>query len=223
MNSYKRKVKDDIIVDKVRKNRRDIKVRMGGEIRALTPEDFDKLREQAPSSEEKFLLDLMINTGMRYVELQRYIKSTGDIKIIKGIKDIKSGWFDYKRNKIVLPSNATKTFETRNVLLTPRFTDILKRELERKNTEMPIISYQTLDNRLKKWAIKGDIDKPHIIAVKTFRKSWESWLVSADKNVLKVLASQGHRSTIALDHYLTYGFTSEEKEEMIKRTEGWGE
>ena len=198
----------------MKKNRRDIKVRMYGKIRTLTPQDFDKLREQAPTYEEKFLLDLMLNTGMRYIELQRFIKS------IKS-KD-KDEWFDDKRKMITLPSNATKTYVSRNVLLTPEFTNVIKRELEREQ-EIPIISYQTLDNRLKKWAIKADIDKPHIIAVKTFRKTWESWLVTANKSVLKILPSLGHTSTVALNHYLTSGFTDEEKAEMIKRTAGWGE
>lgn len=196
---------------KIEINKRDKKVRMGGIIRTLTPQDFDKLREQAPSYSEKFLLDLMLNTGARYIELQRYIKSMGNEE-----------WFDEKRKLITLPSNATKTYTSRNILLTPTFTDVLKREIER-GQEIPIISFQTLDNRLKKWAKKANIDKPNIISVKTFRKTWESWLVTADKNVLKILASQGHSSTVALNHYLTSGFTDEEKEEMRQRTAGWGE
>ena len=196
----------------MKKNKRDIKVRMGGIIRILTPVDFDKLRDQAPTSTEKFLLDMMLNTGMRYVELQRYIKSIENEK-----------WFDKKRNKIVLPSNATKTFVSRNVLLTPEFTNILSRELERDNPEIPLVTYQTLDNRLKRWAINADIETPNILAVKTFRKTWESWLVSANRNVLKILSSQGHSSTTALNFYLTCGFTKEEIDEMIERTRGWGE
>ena len=223
MNYYKKKMKGEERVEKVKRNKRDIKVRMGGDIRTLTPEDFDKLKDQAPTTGEKFLLSLMLNTGMRYIEIQRYIESTKDIKTIKSIKDIKSGWFNEKRKMITLPSNATKTFTTRNVLLTPQFTVLLKSELERENPEIPIISYQTLDNRLKKWAIKADIEKRNIIAVKTFRKTWESWLVTANKSALLILPSMGHTSTTALNFYLSSGFTPEEKAEMIVRTEGWGE
>lgn len=193
------------------KKSRDIKVRMGGVIRTLTPQDYDKLRDQAPDFHQKFLLDLMLNSGMRYVELQRYIKSM-----------YKEQWFDEKRKKITLPTIATKTFVTRNVLLTPEFTNILKREIEREE-KVPLISFQTLDNRLKRWALKADIETPTIIATKTFRKTWESWLVSADRNVLKILSSQGHSSTTALNFYLTCGFTKEEIDEMVERTRGWGE
>lgn len=196
----------------MKKKSRDIKVRMGGIIRTLIPHDYDKLRDQAPSYSEKFLLDLMLNTGMRYVELQRYIKSIGNEE-----------WFDKKRKKITLPTIATKTFVSRNVLLTPEFTNTLKNELERDNPEIPLISFQTLDNRLKKWALQANIETPNIIAVKTFRKTWESWLVSADRNVLKILSSQGHSSTTALNFYLTSGFTKEEIDEMVERTRGWGE
>ena len=196
----------------MKKNKRDIKVRMGGIIRILTPVDFDKLRDQAPTSTEKFLLDMMLNTGMRYVELQRYIKSIGNEK-----------WFDKKRNKIVLPSNATKTFVSRNVLLTPEFTNTLSRELERDNPEISLVTYQTLDNKLKRWALKADIETPNILAVKTFRKTWESWLVSANRNVLKILSSQGHSCITALNFYLTCGFIKEEIDEMVERTRGWGE
>lgn len=195
-------------------NKRDKKVRMGGIIRVLTPQEFDAVREQIKDYDQKFLLDLMLNTGMRYIELQRFVESINNKSELQ--------WFNKKRNMITLPSNATKTFQSRNVLLTSTFAEKLEQYIEIKG-EIAVISYQTLDNRLKRWAEKAEIDKPNIIAVKTFRKTWESWLVTADKNVLKILPSQGHTSTVALNHYLTSGFTDEEKAEMIKRTAGWGD
>lgn len=198
-----------------KKNKRDIKVRMGGILRVLTPLEFDKLIEQIPSYDQKFLLELMLNTGMRYVELQRFIESVNNNS--DGLR-----WFDKKRNLILLPSNATKTYEPRRVLLTPTFAEKLYQYIELQG-KITVISYQTLDNRLKRWAKKANIENPNILAVKTFRKSIESWLVSADRNTLKILKSQGHNNVTALENYITLGFTEEEKAEMRKRTTGWGE
>ena len=190
------------------------KVRMGGMIRVLTPFDFDAIREQPKIYERKFLLDLMLHTGMRYVELQRFVKN------VNSNNDVK--WFDPERKLITLPSFATKTGKSRVVLLTPNFTTQLLQYIEIKG-EIDIIAYQSMDDNLKRWAKKAEIKDPSIIAVKTFRKTWESWLVTADKNVLKILKSQGHTNSTALEHYITIGFTPEEIAEIVKRTEGWGE
>ena len=187
---------------------------MGGMIRVLTPFDFDAIHEQPKIYERKFLLDLMLHTGMRYVELQRFVKN------VNSNNDVK--WFDPERKLITLPSFATKTGKSRVVLLTPNFTTQLLQYIEIKG-EIDIIAYQSMDDNLKRWAKKAEIKDPSIIAVKTFRKTWESWLVTADKNVLKILKSQGHTNSTALEHYITIGFTPEEIAEIVKRTDGWGE
>ena len=176
-------------------------------MRVLDPAEYDAIKESIPKTKMQFQLDVMLNTGMRYVELQRFAKHPE--------------WHLPNKKLIYLPSKFTKTRKERNVLLTPIFNEKLKMFLGMGNI-LFFSSKATMGDNLKRWASKAGIDNPVNIAPKTLRKTWESWLVTADKNVLKILASQGHNSTTALMHYYTSGFTEKDKEEIIKRTEGWG-
>ena len=176
-------------------------------MRVLTPAEYDAIKESIPKTKMQFQLDVMLNTGMRYVELQRFAKHPE--------------WHLPNKKLIYLPSKFTKTRKERNVLLTSMFNEALKMFLGMGNT-LFFSSKATMGGNLKRWALKAKIDNPDNIAPKTLRKTFESWLVTADKNVLKILASQGHNSTTALMHYYTSGFTQPETEEIIKRTEGWG-
>jgi len=176
-------------------------------MRVLTPFEYDAIKAVIPKPKMQFQLDVMLNTGMRYVELQRFAKNPK--------------WHLPSKNLIYLPSKFTKTRKERNVLLTPIFNESLKMFLGMGNM-LYFPSRATMGDNLKRWARKAKIDNPDNIAPKTLRKTFESWLVTADKNVLKILASQGHNSTTALMHYYTSGFTDRDKEEIIKRTAGWG-
>ena len=42
-----------------------------GEIRILTPNEYHKLRAAIPKERHKILLDILMITGMRYIEVQR--------------------------------------------------------------------------------------------------------------------------------------------------------
>ena len=176
-------------------------------MRVLTPMEYDGIKESISKAKMQFQLDVMLNTGMRYVELQRFAKY--------------SEWHLPNKKLIYLPSKYTKTRKERNVLLTPIFNETLKMFLGMDNT-LFFSSKSTMGVNLKRWALKAKIDNPDNIAPKTLRKTWESWLVTANHSVMKILASQGHNTATALMHYYTSGFTSQEVEEIIKRTEGWG-
>ena len=99
---------------------RDIKVRLGGINRVLKPSDFDRLREQPRSIDNETLLDLMLNSGMRYSEIERFAKN-----INKYITDRNQDmwWFRRIDKKIDLPKTATKTGIARSVVLTDAFTE----------------------------------------------------------------------------------------------------
>lgn len=176
-------------------------------LRVLTPSEYDAVKEAAVKPKTQFQLDVILNTGMRYVELQRFAKHPE--------------WHLPNKKLIYLPSKSTKTKKERNVLLSTEFNAMLKVFLGTGGI-LFFPSKATMGANLKRWASKAGIDNPDNIAPKTLRKTWESWLVTADKNVLKILASQGHNSTTALMHYYTSGFTEKDKEEIIRRTEGWG-
>jgi integrase len=153
---------------------------------------------------------------MRYKELQRFADNVNK----KNKNDKEFEWFDPKRNTITLPSFATKTDTQRTIILTPTFSKLLQQYIKIKG-EITIPTVQTMDDNLKRWAKKANIKNPNIIAVKTFRKTWESWLANSHKDALKILASQGHTDAVALKHYVMIGFTPDEISEMERMTEGW--
>jgi len=192
---------------------------MGYDNRILKPSEYDAIREQPEKYKNKFILDLFLNTGMRYAELKRFVANVNDKN--SGFK-----WFRPEEEMIILPKQATKTKIQREVILTPAFTEKLKDEIERNDGQLyPLPAYQVLDENLKRWARKAGIEMPEIIAVKTFRKTWESWLVYANKNIFYILSSQGHSNAVALKHYVKKitKWDEKEKKEIIKRTQGWGE
>ncbi len=59
-------------------------------------------------------------------------------------------------------------------------------------------------------------------SVKSFRKTWESWLVFyyPGKEIL-IAESQGHTSVIQFKHYLNMPFTDKDRLEMKDYVEGW--
>ena len=176
-------------------------------MRVLTPAEYNAIKAVAATPKMQFQLDAILNTGMLYVELQRFAKHPE--------------WHLPNRKLIYLPSKFTKTRKERNVLLTPIFNETLKMFLGMGNT-LYFSSKSTMGENLKRWAIKAKIDNPTNIAPKTLRKTWESWLVTANLSVMKILGSQGHNTATALTHYYISGFTPQEVEEIIKRTDGWG-
>ena len=201
-----------------KKVNREIKVRLGGINRVLKPREFDAMKEQPRSIDNEVLLDLMMNTGMRYTELQRFAEN-----INKHIKDKNEDklWFRKADKKIDLPKTATKTGEYRSVFLTSAFTEGFHKYIRVKG-ELFIPVFVTMNQNLRRWAKKAGIDRPQIIGIRTFRKTWESWLVAADKNWGRILNSQGHRDTIALQHYIDLkDFSEEDRKEIMIRVADW--
>ena len=92
---------------------------------------------------------------------------------------------------------------------------------EHENPKYP--SYIGMDYNLKKWTEKAGFPEAPHVTVRTFRKTWESWLVVSYPERIPIIAmSQGHTTITAMRHYLNLPFTEEEKREILKETEGWG-
>lgn len=89
-------------------------------MRVLTPVEYDAIKIAIATHKMQFQLDVMLNTGMRYVELQRFAKHPE--------------WHLPNKKLIYLPSKFTKTKKERNVLLTPVFNETLKMFLGMGNT-----------------------------------------------------------------------------------------
>jgi hypothetical protein len=60
------------------------------------------------------------------------------------------------------------------------------------------------------------------LSVKSFRKTWESWLASTYPDIIEwICLSQGHTSRTSMAHYLGVPFTADERSHIYKYTVGW--
>ena len=179
-------------------------------VRILRPREYDTLLDTIFRKDLKYryreILNALLYTGMRYVELQRFQKHPE--------------WFDKKTRSIYLPPEASRkkkrTMKERYVYLsTQGITHVENFILYADSTPDRIV----LNNMLNFWGNKAGLGR---ISVKTFRKTWESWLVVSYPNALALIAmSQGHTTFTAMNHYLNLPFTDEDIEEIKVRTAGW--
>ena len=179
-------------------------------VRILRPREYDALIDTIFRKDLKYryreIINALLYTGMRYVELQRFQKH--------------SEWFDRNTRSIYLPPEASRkkkrTMRERYVYLsTQGITHIENFILYVDKMPERII----LNNMLTFWGNKAGLGK---ISVKTFRKTWESWLVVSYPNAIPLIAmSQGHTLFTAMNHYLNLPFTDEDIEEIKVRTAGW--
>ena len=129
--------------------------------RIFRPNEWKALVEGCPKIDYKTMLQTLLYTGMRYVELQRFQKSPS--------------WFD--GDFIHLPREASlkkhRTQKERWVRLNNQGKMVVDYFIKLKR---PVPSYQSWNMNLKCWASHVNLD-PEGISVKTTRKTWESWLI----------------------------------------------
>lgn len=174
---------------------------MQDQYKILTPSEYEQLKENIPKTRLRIVIDALLFTGMRYEELKRFSQH-----IV---------WFDATNRAITIPARFTKTQRERVIHLTPAFTKELSQYLrEFKKLEIPEI--QSMQVSLKRWKCDA--------TPKTFRKTWESWLLFAGYPPLQVALSQGHSQTIQYHHYVNMSARLKSEVEKVKfYTLGWGE
>ena len=179
--------------------------------RILIPSEWEALRDSIPLTRLRMVVSVLMFTGMRYTELQAF---AGHLR-----------WFDAKNRAITLPGASTKTGKARTIHLTPAFSRELELYLkEHKKLEVP--GSRTMEENLERWLTpRLDIQdiEPWIPTPKTFRKSWESWLLAAGYPSMAVALSQGHSELISYGHYANLDPRLKSEMEQVKKlTEGWG-
>ena len=179
-------------------------------VRILRPKEYDTFLDTIFRKDLKYryreIINALLYTGMRYIELQRFQKHPE--------------WFDKKTRSIYLPPEASRkkkrTMRERYVYLSTQGITHVENFILYVD-KMP--DRITLNNMLTYWGKKAGLGK---ISVKTFRKTWESWLVVSYPNATTLIAmSQGHTLFTAMNHYLNLPFTDEDIEEIKVRTAGW--
>ena len=174
--------------------------------RILRPCEYKKLHNAVPKKDYKTMLNALLHSGMRYVEMQRFQKNPE--------------WFDGEF--IHLPQEAIykqkRKQAERDIILNPLGKNVISYFVDIK-TKLPC--WQTWKENLRRWALMGGIN-PVGIGVKTTRKTWESWLLACYPNrITEITLSQGHTTVTSIKHYLNVAFTREDKRDMKDYIEGW--
>lgn len=178
------------------------------EIRILTPKEYDALKTAIPKEAHKTILDILLITGMRYVEVLR-------------LYDHKE-WYNEKRNLIHLPESAQKKHKRRQLERTihplPSMFSYLLRDFWQANSP-PLEA--TWNKNLQRWAAAAGI-KPYGLSVKTTRKTLESWMIAAGVLESAVCLRQGHDSLTSMRHYQGLAFSDDELRDIKKQLTSWG-
>lgn len=184
-------------------------------IRILRPFEFDEIIDALQKTQNKRrkhpyreIINALLYTGMRYVELQRFHEHPE--------------WFDRRTRSIFLPPEASqkkkRTMNERYVYLSLQGITHVENFINYVE-DMP--SRDMFNYFIRNFVRKIDgYDRG--VSAKTFRKTWESWLVVSYPNQLPIIAmSQGHTLLTAMNHYLNIPFTKEDIVEIKMRTAGW--
>jgi integrase len=173
---------------------------MNDQYKILIPSEYESLRRAIPKTKHRIAVDCLLFTGMRYSELKWFARHLST--------------FDCANRAISLPGEAAKTGRGRAIHLTQAFTNELDDFVASKQPlEIPDIS--VMNRNLKRW---GSWALP-----KTFRKTWESWLLAAGFPSMQVALSQGHTELISYGHYANLDPRLKSEMELIgKYTAGWG-
>lgn len=176
--------------------------------RILSPFDVDKILDAITQPYHKTIFNVLLWTGMRYIEMQRLYNHPE--------------WFMKDRNIIRFTGDAQKkvkrTIPDRYIPIPPQLQGELPYFF--KNKKPPII--QGWDANMNRWAYKANMGMEGMSA-KTTRKTLEMWMYACGYEVMNICARQGHDSITSLRHYhtVTNAFTSSEMAEIKKRLAGW--
>lgn len=176
--------------------------------RVFRPFEVDKiLRYGTLKLDHKTMFRALLYTGMRYVELQRFQKEPD--------------WFD--GDFIHLPymkaeRKAKRRQRGRWVRLNNQGKMIIEQflDLDRK-----LPNYDGWNKNLQCWCRRAEVD-PEGVSVKSTRKTWESWLLFVyPTRIMDIVGSQGHTTTISIQHYCNMPFTKADEVSIVKYVEGW--
>lgn len=175
-------------------------------VRILRPKEFQAILNGVPKIEYRTLLQALLYTGMRYVEMKRFQKHPE--------------WYD--GDFIHLPKEAVlkekRTQAERWVRLNNQGRMIIQYFIQSK-TQLP--SYQSWNVNLKRWGRNAGLSSDGL-SVKTTRKTWESWLMFCHPtHIAMITLSQGHTTLTSLQHYVNMPFTESDRIEIQNYIQGW--
>jgi len=174
--------------------------------RILRPWECRALISAIPKNDYKTMFKMLLFSGMRYVEGQRFQDHPE--------------WFDgiFIHLPILAMKKKKRKQRERTVHLSAAGKEVM---YAFTNMKRPIPGYTSWIEDLERWAGLADISTVEL-GPKTTRKTYESWLVTYFPIwTLQIAMSQGHTTDTALRHYLNLGFIERDREEMKDFVEGW--
>lgn len=175
-------------------------------VRILRPKEYESLLNHCKKPHHRTMLQALLYTGMRYIELQRFQKYPS--------------WFDGEF--IHLPRMADRkvmrTQHERFVRLNQAGRMAVEYFLRMKE---PLPAYQNWRDNMRRWGEHAGLN-PQGLGVKTTRKTLESWLIFYyPERMVQVTQSQGHNVITSVEHYLSMPFNEVDKVQMKSYIEGW--
>lgn len=178
------------------------------DIRILTPHEYETLRAAIPKDRHRTLLDILLITGMRYVEVSRLYQHPE--------------WYNTKRNIIHLPEEAQKKKkrkqQKRTIHPLPSMFNYLFKDFT-EDIKPP--SEAAWNHDLQRWAQAANIN-PYGLSAKTTRKTIESWSIAGGIIESSVCLRQGHDNLTSMRHYQGLAFSDDELRDIQKKLTDWG-
>jgi len=168
--------------------------------RILRPSEYLIIKENVKKRDKQILMDSLLLTGMRYEELIRFRQNPE--------------WLD--REFIHLPEWAQKKAKRKQKERTVKLS-IMGRSIIPQLFEISVPPRTTFD----KW-LKYNFPLIQGLSAKTFRKTWESWLIFYyGDSTFSIASSQGHDELTELRYYVNLPFREEDRIGMRPFVEGW--
>ena len=196
-------------------------------VRVFTPDEYEGLEAHITKPSLKKLVRVLLFTGMRYQEVIRLKANPTGFNPSRKVIKVRSG----KKGAV---------YSERYVHLTPLGVEAVQEFIDDGRTTYPSPTVMMMN--LITWAKRSHLtealelvgalqtgfnkghDRINVygVSVKSFRKTWESWLAITNPNMLEMIClSQGHISRTSMAHYLGIPFTHEEREQIKQYTNGW--
>lgn len=183
--------------------------------RILTPSLAKKIRA-CLNPEYQTIFDVQLNTGLRQVEFWWLMRN--------------QQCFSASRRLIHLPREGScrkpkcKSRDGRVIRLTVDGARALEHAFyKRIGAEKPKAE-RCFGQALTRACWKAGVD-PKYVNPKCLRKSMESWLVEARKDLgidfLDILANQGHTEQVSVESYVKFVFGEEDHKDMVNFFRGW--
>lgn len=180
----------------------------GTAVRAFTPAEVDALKMAIKQQHHRTLFNILLWTGMRYVEAKRLHEHPEYVLRTRGYIDLP---LDVERKL-----EGKRTPPRRQIPIPQQISGDL--DIFFQNQAPPTI--QVWGKNLKRWADQAGIGSEGV-SPKSTRKTIESWMIVIDMPINKVCLRQGHDSVTSMGYYQNMAFTYDEIAEIKRRLASW--